>query len=277
MAFFLKHELARHALTCITKDDVDQPKKTSLKKLKYEGKLLLASNLLSGCSQQLSDNVISKMTSDEVTAVAETDATILTLGSAHLEKRGKEKATEVSQNMRLLARILIEARALTGESLATLAEIIIPKHFDKLLTCAKKLGGFTESKDGTKDYKCPSTSIKCGYALKKAALILRGQSLREANLERKKEIDMFLELYEIEWGEKITTPAHVNLALKKHNAPNILPITNDLLKLRSYLVEQIENSTQIIENDANQEHFRRLSEVCLARLIMFNKRRGTYM
>lgn len=217
------------------------------------------------------------MASDEVTAIAQTDETILTLGSALLEKRGREKALEVSQNMRLLARILMETRQLSGDSKATLSSIIMPKKFDMLLQCAKNLGGFVESEDGSRQYKRPSTSIKCGYALKKAALILRGQSLRDADMKRKGEIDMFLELYDAEWGEKITTPAHGNLALKKHNAPNLLPLTNDLLALRTYLVQKIETLTPDVSNDANQENFRELAEVSLARLIMFNKRRGNVL
>ena len=273
--FFLKHELSRHASTCILKKD--DRCKTSLKQLKYEGKLMLATTKDNGCIPQLRETVISKMASDEITAVAETDVTILNLGSALLEKRGKEKANEVSQNMRLLARILMETRKLSGDNTASVSSIIAPKNFDMLLQCAKNLGGFVESEDGTKQYKSPSTSIKCGYILKKAALILRGQALRNADMAWKKEIDMFLELYDAEWGGKITTPAHGNLALKKHNAPNLLPITNDLLTLRTHIVQKIETLTKEVSSDANRENFRELSEVSLARLIMFNKRRGNLL
>ena len=83
---------------------------------------------------------------------------------------------------------------------------------------------------------------------------------------------MFLELYEVEYGEKITTSALGNLSSK--NAPNLLPITNDLVTLRSYLVERIEALTKEVLSDPNQENFRELSEVSLPWLIMFNKRTG---
>ena len=85
---------------------------------------------------------------------------------------------------------------------------------------------------------------------------------------------MFLELYDSEWGGKITTPALGNLSTKKHNAPNLLPITNDLVALRTYLIEKIMSLTKEVSTSANPENFRELSEVSLARLIMFNKRRG---
>ena len=274
--FFLKHELSRHATSCISKKDGKC--KPSLRQMKYEGKLMLAATTAeNGCTPQLREAVISKMASDEITAVAETDVTILDLGSALLEKRGREKATEVSQSMRLLARILLESRKLSADNSASISSIVIPKNFDMLLQCAKNLGGFVQSEDGTKHYTSPSTSIKCGYALKKAALILRGQALRNVDMTRKREIDMFLELYDAEWGGKITTPAHGNLALKKHNAPNLLPITNDLLTLRTYLVGKVEALTSEVLTNPNLENFRELTEVSLARLIMFNKRRGNLL
>ena len=78
--------------------------------MKYEGYLLLASKNVTECSNELHKNVIAKMASDEVTGVAEDDPTIVTLGTVLLEKRGREKSTEVSQSMRLLARVVIEAR-----------------------------------------------------------------------------------------------------------------------------------------------------------------------
>ena len=103
-----------------------------------------------------------------------------------MEKREREKENEVSQNMRVLARVAIEARKLCEDNNASLSSLIAPKNFYMLLKCAKNLGGFVEAEDGTKEYRSPSTSIKCGYALKKAALILKGQSLRDADVERKK-------------------------------------------------------------------------------------------
>ena len=217
--------------------------------------------------------MISKMASDEITAVVETDVTILHLGSTLLEKRGRERATEVSQSMRLLARILLECRKLSADNSASISSIVVPKNFDMLMQCAKNLGGFFQSEDGAKYYTSPSTSIKCGYALKKVALILRGQALRNADMTRKREIDMF-ELYDAEWGGKITTPAHGNVALKKHNAPNLLPITNHLLTLRAYLVGKVEALTSEALTNPNLENFRELTEVSLAQLIMFNQRRG---
>ena len=107
-----------------------------------EEHLLLASKNVTGCSDELRQNVIAKV-----------DPTIVTLGSALLEKRGREQSTEVSQSMRLLARVVIEARKLSGENQATLVSLINSKNFDMLLTCAKNLGGLSKIKMDQKHTK----------------------------------------------------------------------------------------------------------------------------
>ena len=74
--------------------------------------LLAANNYPTGASQQLSDNVLSIMALDDISAVVQSDETILMVGSTLIENRCNEKAVEVSQQMRLLARLLINVRKL---------------------------------------------------------------------------------------------------------------------------------------------------------------------
>ncbi|XP_028414257.1 uncharacterized protein LOC114537315 [Dendronephthya gigantea] len=271
--FFLAHELSRHGATCMRSCESDKKEKPSAKRMRFDGKLLLAETNLEACSKQL-QNVLLIMAHDDISAVAQADPTILAVGSDMVDQKGVEKATEISQKMRLLARVLIEMRKLTGKPDASLSTIITPLHFDSFLQCARNLGGYVVNQNGSRNFKSPSTAVKCGYATMTACKILRGKALRDCDMDRKKEVDNFLELYETEWGKKITSPAHDNLGEKKNNKPDVLPLTSDLLKLRDYLLRAISEKTESLKQDANKENFRALSEVCLARLIMFNKRRG---
>lgn len=78
--------------------------------MKYEGRFLLAAGKFpSGCSKMLSEKVLSIMSYDAVSIAVQSDKTILTLGSKVIDKRGAEKATEVSQKMRLLGRVREES------------------------------------------------------------------------------------------------------------------------------------------------------------------------
>ena len=90
----------------------------------------------------------------------------------------------------------------------------------------------------------------------------------------KSNLDLFLELYEAEWSKKVTSHALQNLSFKKHNKPQMLPLTNDLLALRNFLTENIAALTEEVRKNAMKENWRRLAVLALARLIIFNERRG---
>lgn len=267
-----------HAPKCPFQEGVGGNKVAS-KRMQYEGRFILSSNKFpEGCSEQLSKNVISIMALDSISIVAQQDKTILNLGSALIEKRGNQKAVEVSQQMRLLARVVMETRSMTGSPTASLEDILKPGHFDDLIKCARNLGGYCQ-KEGSlanKHFKSPSTAVKCGYTLKKAATIIRGQALREKDMEKKNDIDVILQLYDAEWGEKITSPALNHLAYTKHNAPQLFPLTEDLLLLREFLIKNIVELTPKVRSETTKENWRELAEVTLARMVMFNKRRGNY-
>ena len=131
--------------------------------MQYEGTLLLASNNFpKECSKKkLSESVISTMVLDNVSAVVK------------YENRGIEKVGEVTQQMRVLARIVLEGRKVTENEKANLEDFLKPGQFDTLVQCARNLGGYSEE-DGAlanRQFKSQSTAGKCGYSLKKAALI----------------------------------------------------------------------------------------------------------
>jgi hypothetical protein len=272
--FFLGDELWRHAEKCPFKEGSE---KTASRQMKYSARSMLsAGQFTPGASKLLSEKVLSKMTCNEVSLIVQGDETILTMGSQMLEKRGTEKAAEVSQKMRLLGRVIKEGRKTTGERNCSLVDLLKPEKFDTLIHCAQTLGGYDESDGSTskKKFKAPATTVHCGYELKRAALIVRCQALREKNMKKKEDIDFFLQLYDAEWHNRVVAPALNNLAVKKHNTPQLLPLTTDLLKLRKYLTGRLASLTDRVKEKANKEDWRELAEVCLTRLIMFNKRRG---
>ena len=91
--FFAEGELYRHAKTCPENNSTQ----TTNRRMKYDAMLLLSGNELpSGASQELSEHVLSVMVNDDVTAIVKTDKLILLVGSNLMDKRGHEKAVEVS-------------------------------------------------------------------------------------------------------------------------------------------------------------------------------------
>ena len=245
--------------------------------MKYEGRSLLAGGKFpDGCTKLLAEQVVSKMVYDKISKTAQKDKLILTTGSALLEHRGSEKALEVSQKMRILARVVLEGRKVSGMNNATLLELLKPQYFDTLVSSCRNIAGYEENNGSTynKTYRAPATAVHSGYELKRAADVLMGQAIRKQDKELLEDVQAFLHLYRTEWHGKITAPALNNLKLKRLNAPDVLPLTSDLMVVRKYLVEKLSSLTDIVTNDATKQNWRELAEVCLTRMIMFNKRRG---
>ena len=68
-----------------------------------------------------------------------------------------------------------------------LQSLLKPGNFDILMSCALNIAGYEEN-DGSSPKKIvssPATAVACGYELKKAAIIIRCQALREKDINTK--------------------------------------------------------------------------------------------
>lgn len=271
--FLHKAELYRHVHTC---EFASEGKEVHPRRLRYNCSLLLSTNnAFKNCNKDLADYVLPRMKSDNISLVARRDELILMYGAALLNKHGKNKANLVSQKMRELARLLVEVRNLCRLPSLQFMNAITPDKFDVFVTATKNVSGFDAREENhLSRYKSPSTSLKLGYALKKAAFIVRGWAIRSRDAATQKDVDDFLKLYDQDWSETITCNALDTLSFRKHNKQETLPLTEDLVKLRDYQLEQMEELTERLELYAQKEVWRSLACVCLARMIIFNKRRS---
>lgn len=84
----------------------------------------------------------------------------------------------------------------------------------------------------------------------------------------------FRELFAMEWVAKISTVCIKTMDENKFNKITLLPITEDLLKLRQFLKQQIPILTSGLNEKRDLETWRELAEVVSTRLTVFNRRRG---
>ena len=144
-------------------------------------------------------------------------------------------------NMRLLPRILVETRMLSRDNTVSISSIIIPK---RMLATAK-VNGRSPRMRKTVISKMTSDEITVVAETDLTILNLRSALLERCGREK---------------GHRSVSKYAIACS-----------IANDLLMLRTYMVQKIETLTKDVLSNANQENFRELTEVCLARRIMFNK------
>ena len=274
--FIRKNELWRHCKTCAFKDNNDVEDENSEQKyrnIQQKSKILLMAHLKPSESRLLQE-VVASMKSDEVTMAAKNDELIMKYGPNTVEKLGGDRLHEVSQGLRQLSRLLIDLRRNNTETpLMTLKDFMKPQYFDKIIISVKNVCGFEES-GKTKTVGVPSLALKLGYSLKKCTAILTGQALREKDNTLLTDQQNLEKLMDSEWNDRISHHSLTTLHGRKFNRIDLLPLTEDLEKLRKHLLQRISVLMKALKENPTLHRWGELAETTMTRLIIFNKRRG---
>ncbi len=267
LAFYCKTELWRHM----------QEKcqlKTKTKKSEEESVLTESRELL--LSECLADKRLAKlyapMKEDHILNVVKNDLLINQFASYLIDKQGQGRQDRyIRQRVRELGRFLSFVQKQRDNQHLQLATLIKPNEFDSVVNAVKSLQ--EEGSNATGPITLP---LKLGHSLKRVAQIQRGQAVRNGENTMKEQCSSFLELYEAEWSDRVSSHTLRTMYDLKMNKIDELPVTNDVVKLANGLKEKINKLTHELEQCKKPDATvgRRLSEAVLARLILFNKRRG---
>ncbi|CAH1972179.1 unnamed protein product [Acanthoscelides obtectus] len=78
----------------------------------------------------------------------------------------------------------------------------------------------------------------------------------------------------MEWASHISSNALNTLYSRKMNKTQLLPITEDLLKLNTFISNSIKMNKERLQTFSDSESWKMLAYCLLARIILFNKRRS---
>ena len=267
LGFFLKSCLWRHIKNCPFAPD---EKKTKYRKISSQASLLLPTK--TEVSNGLRENVLKRMSADEISIAARNDTIIVKFGEKLYQKHGHltHLYTHVSQKMRELGRLIISLREL-DEDIHSLEDAILPQKFPAVVKCTRTLCGFN---DNTNSYANPSLALKLGHSLKKCAKIKTSMALIEGSEDMRKNADAFYTLCENEWSDSISSSALQTLTANKMNKGQGLPLTEDIKKLQSMLKEKNEKLVVLLQKSVKKSIWDELNQTTLARIVMFNRRRG---
>ena len=244
LAFYVKQELWRHAKHCsfrstpVSYENAEQESK-EMKDCISAGKSILQGAIgVNVKGSHVDDDVFQKYVldafhSDDVSRAVKSDYLLLILGKAQLSKLGFRRAAQVREKLRIMGRLKLNLRSLTGSESASVGDFITPSQFDVCITAVKSLAMESDrnSLSGTKTFEKPSLALKAGQLLKKVADLKKGQAIRMKDMEAKEAATDFVDLYRNEFTDAISGIAHQSLQERKFNKKEILPVTSDLIKL----------------------------------------------
>lgn len=152
-----------------------------------------------------------------------------------------------------------------------------PIYFDTMIESTRDLAGYlTENAEGEllPTHKVPSFPLKMGYALDTIFFLVQGIRLREKDQTKIENSANLSALYSKEWSVRMSAAALRTLADNKFNKTEFMSVTNDQLLVKSYCATKLISLSKELEEGPSLEIWRQLAEVVVARLSIFNKRRG---
>ncbi|KAF5308222.1 hypothetical protein FQR65_LT18254 [Abscondita terminalis] len=265
--YYLKSSLRRHIKRCHFNKDV----RTS-RRYQSEAQTLLCQNF--GPDDPLRrSGVLSSLQADDVSLVAKKDKIICELARRYLKcHRDKHLILVAKRQMRRLARLLMEVRKIENNNKLTLLCILHPSKFKTLIAATKSIGGY----DGnTRTFNSPSLALQLGTLLKKAidaaySLVLQN----DINSSLLNVLNITKKIITDDWSTEISTEAGQNLQIKKFNKPTVVPVTEDLAKMKKYLDNLVVSSKLALQDNTESEKaYRELIESTYCNLLLFNRRR----
>ncbi|PJE78088.1 hypothetical protein CI610_02980 [invertebrate metagenome] len=263
---YVKKDLWKHHMKCrISRMDTGTSTSTSKKqKPVANGKLLLPKK----AETDVNDNILLKMRNDEVKSVILKDTTLLNFACRMYEQNGhlQHRHQYLAQRLRELGRMLLAIQE-KSPSVDTIEKCLDPSNWEEVIVAVRSVAGFNSK---TNQYTIPTLPLRVGQSLVKCAKLLKTKSIVISNEELRKKMEGFVELYESEWGVRIAAKCHNTLHVAKFNKPQLLPVTKDVQKLHNYLKQESEK----LRKDCQMDDYRRFAEICLAQIILFNRKRS---
>lgn len=140
--------------------------------------------------------------------------------------------------------------------------------FKLVIASAKKANGFDASKKAS---ATPSLACKLGYTLKKACEITVVESLMNDNAETGQKAKNLIILLESDWKTYVSKHARKNLEQRKWNKPNVLSLTEDIVKMHNHLKNVENKSREELAKSPNAIAWRTLAESVLYEKTFFNE------
>lgn len=120
-----------------------------------------------------------------------------------------------------------------------------PDKFD-VVSAVKKVLKF-HFQGGVQNVATPSLSLKLSHSLKTCVHILRGQALCRKDKDLQEDADNFEKLLESEWSHCVSHRSLNSLSASKFNKVKLLPLADELDKLRKFVLVKVSSSVKLLE------------------------------
>ncbi|XP_055083901.1 uncharacterized protein LOC129456909 [Periophthalmus magnuspinnatus] len=214
--------------------------------------------------------LLSDMTQDDITRAVKNDPSVLQLGQHFLNKCGSniKRHAYIRQKMRELGRLLVNAQQIAP--VKEMKDLIDAKNYLTLVKAVKKTCGY---KSDEEQFRIGSIAHKLGHSLTKLGKLMESNARMAGDEEALERATNFQKVHAAQWNDFIPSTALRNISEVKWNVPQILPFTEDIQALHSFLDRKGSEYMECLSTKPSAENWSYLAKVCLAEVILFNRRR----
>lgn len=158
-----------------------------------------------------------------------------------------------------------------------LEEVLAVEHFDQIVGTVKVLSmkkdEDQEEGEARSGLDRPNIALKLGRLLMSTSQIVLSEALKSKDNKSIDDCQKFQELIHMNWGILVGKPAYRGLKRLEVTRKRVIPDPSDILKFEEKSTEILKRAIREFQEKGSQTNFVRLSEITLARIIFFNKRR----
>jgi hypothetical protein len=207
--------------------------------------------------------LVSKMRRKDLAKIILEDPLIMAFGYWMLTMHG----TNINQSgyiigkCRELARLIQYVKESEKMDELSLTNLIHPSKWDTVVQAVKQMPSLG-----------PSTSKRIGQTLQKVIVVYKGHLMTTGNRKDRKNADDFEWLITSQWQDLVAIPAQRALSTARDKKPDAVPFTNDVKTMSIGLSDALKKDLLELKS-GKMSLARRVLEICLARIVTFNKRR----
>lgn len=266
---YSKTTLWKHVKRCPAKKESD--KESSNEKLRVQSICALKTAVARDVSVGFK-SVMSRMIFDEITQLIQNDQLLLQFGQHLYDLNGsrKNRHDHIRQRLRELGRLLLVARK--KKNIQRAEELIYPANFNNLISAVKELAGYNPEKN---TFTKPTLALKIGNSLGIICELVETDNLtsEDRNWSLVEFAREFKTIKNFRWKGLITRGATTTMRESKWNAPQILPLTEDVKCLDSHMESVKASAEKMLRLNPSANSYAMLAKVILAQVIIFNRRR----
>lgn len=197
---------------------------------------------------------------------------LLQLYTKSLLEEGKSH-TDTSWTVRLLGKLLLKVRDISCDTNLSWMKLIDHVNWKILAAGIRSLAEFKYD-TGKVTVGRANIGIKCGQGVRGLIAAFEGYALSVDDDVLLQKAKKMLMNYEKEWPKMQKHCRTANKVDREDQEDNLLPLTDDIVKLGKYCVEQIHSLSSEVQKECDHQNYKQLQKLVLARLISFNARRG---